>query len=624
METPLKYTSARTLASLVWPGLLRIAAASALLVGSVTPAHLPAQTAPAATPPPSSDGIFPLKDVHRGLQVTAWTVFSGSTPEPMDAEVLGVLRGARGPGQDMILIQLRGSKPEYTGVVAGMSGSPVYVGNRLMGSLSFRIGQFSKDPIAGVTPIEQMLEIRDMPITPASLPGADKLAMNTGQTSGLADLFDPRAPMQPIETPLVMSGFAPEAIRLWQKQMAGTGLDMVAAGGLGSSGGAGDSTVSTVIPGSAVSAELVRGDMEIAATCTVTYIDPKQLLACGHPILQAGPVSLPMTATEVLATLASPMNAFKIVNTGATIGAFTEDRASAIRGVFGAQARMIPVQLAIHGPEVDKIFHIEVLDQQALTAQALMITIFNSLLQSNSSTEETSYHLTGTILVGDYPPSPLDVWSSGGEGAPAPLQLALVASDRFSKLYSNSGRKGSLKSIDLKIEAVPRRVRVDLESARLISGNIVHAGDTVMVEATLRPWQQPTRNVRIPVKLPARLGPGNIRLMISDAGTLDRTLDQPRMFAGTPDMDSVLAQARRIHPADRFYISLLVPETQAGIRGQTLSSLPLSVANTLEPQRASQEVILNGESAELAADLPASGLAAGLQILNCALSPAEG
>ena len=91
---------------------------------------------------------------------TAWTVFSGNQPEAMDVEILGVLKGARGPGHDMILAQLRGTKPEYTGVVAGMSGSPVYIGNRLLGSLSYRIGQFSKDPIAGITPIEQMLEVR--------------------------------------------------------------------------------------------------------------------------------------------------------------------------------------------------------------------------------------------------------------------------------------------------------------------------------------------------------------------------------------------------------------------------------------------------------------------------------
>ena len=119
---------------------------------------------PRCVPPPSGGGFFPLSQVHRGQMATAWTVFTGTKPEPMQVEILGVLRGARGPGQDMILAQLHGAKPEYTGVVAGMSGSPVYIGNKLLGSLSYRIGQFAKDPIAGITPIEQMLEVRDMPV----------------------------------------------------------------------------------------------------------------------------------------------------------------------------------------------------------------------------------------------------------------------------------------------------------------------------------------------------------------------------------------------------------------------------------------------------------------------------
>ncbi len=130
------------------------------------PRNLQGQETPvAAGPPPSNGGVFPLSEVHKGIKAVAWTVFQGNKPEPMDVEILGILRGARGPGQDMILAQLHGTKPEYTGVVAGMSGSPVYVSNRLLGSLSYRIGEFSKDPIAGITPIEQMLEVRDLPIT---------------------------------------------------------------------------------------------------------------------------------------------------------------------------------------------------------------------------------------------------------------------------------------------------------------------------------------------------------------------------------------------------------------------------------------------------------------------------
>src|SRR5579871_616810 len=125
-----------------------------------------APAAAAGSQPPANAGFFPLSDVHRGLKATAWTVFEGADPEPMDVEILGILRGARGPGQDMILARLIGTKPEYTGVVEGMSGSPVYVGDKLLGSLSYRIGQFSKDPIAGITPIEQMIGLRDLPAGP--------------------------------------------------------------------------------------------------------------------------------------------------------------------------------------------------------------------------------------------------------------------------------------------------------------------------------------------------------------------------------------------------------------------------------------------------------------------------
>ena len=198
-----------------------------------TPGLLPAQTVPEkaalAAGPPTGGGFFPLSEVHRGLKGTAWTVFTGTTPEPMQVEILGVLRGARGPGHDMILAQLHGAKPEYTGVVAGMSGSPVYIGNRLLGALSFRIGQFSKDPIAGITPIEQMLEVRDLPIE------GDQRTEIREQRSVVSDqipLVPDQENMQAMETPLVMAGFSPEAIRLWQQKMAGTGLETVAAGGM--------------------------------------------------------------------------------------------------------------------------------------------------------------------------------------------------------------------------------------------------------------------------------------------------------------------------------------------------------------------------------------------------------
>jgi hypothetical protein len=604
---------------------------AALLIPGLALAQAPAaQTTPEkaalAAGPPVGGGFFPLSEVHRGLTGTAWTVFTGSQPEPMQVEILGVLRGARGPGHDMILAQLHGAKPEYTGVVAGMSGSPVYIGNRLLGSLSYRIGQFTKDPIAGITPIEQMLEVRDLPI-------------DSGQLSVVSDQL-PRAltdeSMQAMETPLVMSGFHPEAIRLWQEKMAGTGLEMVAAGGMGGSANLpGESTMATdkaplsaaiasVVPGSAVSALLVRGDLEIAATCTVTYVDAKQLLACGHPILQAGAVSLPMTTAEVVATVASPLNAFKIVNTGATIGAFNEDRDAAIRGVFGAQARMIPVHIRIEDQGKERKLNIEVLDQPSLTPQAVLVSLYESLLESNDSTAATSYHLTGSIGLTGYPSSPLDLWEPAGELGNASMKLAVLAAEQFARLYSNGTREGTVSAVNLNVEAIPRHVEVELEGARLVSSDMVHAGDTVVVEATLRPWQQAGRNVRIAVKLPARLEAGNLRLLVSDAGTLDRVLDQPRQPTHAQEIETALALARSQHTADRIYVSLLTPETQAGVEGQTLTSLPLSVANALEPRRNAQDASLNGESAELEADAPAGGVLSGFQVLNLRIESGGG
>lgn len=609
----------------VLPGT-RLAAAQA-----ASPANAAASSAEApAGPPPSSDGFFPLSEVHRGLMGTAWTVFEGTKPEPMQVEMLGVLRGARGPGQDLILARLRGPKPEYTGVVEGMSGSPVYIGDKLLGALSYRIGVFSKEPIAGITPIQQMLEVRNLPIanvqtaSAGTAPPAGMLETALDGGSDTASSMNFRA----METPLVMSGFHQQAIDFWQKQMSGTSLDAVAAGGMGGSSDADPrpsaAAEATLEPGSAVSMQLVRGDLEISATCTVTYIDPKQLLACGHPVLQAGQVSLPMTTAEVVTTLASPLNAFKIINTGATVGAFTEDRDSAIRGVLGATAQMIPMHITMDGPDDHRKLNVEILDQPSLTSQAMMAVLFESLLETNSSTASTSYHLTGNIDLQQYPPVPLDLWASAGDMAPAPLRLAVLAGERFTALYTNGARRGAIRSIDLHVEEVPRRLGVELESARLISNDIVHAGDTVEVEATLRPWQQPERNVRIAVKLPSRLAEGNLRLLVSDAATLDRTLNQPRLPARSADLETEVQLARNQHAEDRIYVSLLLPEAQAGMGGDTLSSVPLSVANALEPVRASQEINLNGESAEVAAEAPAGGVFSGFQILNLHIDPGGG
>src|ERR1700723_2451649 len=358
---------------------------------------------PVAMPPsaPTVTKFFPLSEVKRGMKGVAYTVFEGVNPEPMQVEILGILRDALGPGQDMILARLHGDKPEYTGVVAGMSGSPVYIDGRLVGALSYRIGQFTKEPIAGITPIESMLQVRDG--EDGSAVGMERAEIKNasfGIPQGAGE-----QPIRAMETPLVFGGFSQETVERFGDRFRAMGLTPVA--GLGGA----DPTAEqpeTLGPGKAVSAVLVRGDLSMSGTCTVTYVDPTRLLACGHPITQYGPVDMPMTKAEVVATLASPMNAFKIVNTTQTVGAFTEDRASAILGRFGVQARMIPVVVDVVPPVgaenmagaanaaiAPKTLHFEVLDNRQLTPWRMLVWLFQGLQTNNTAAEESSYRLTG-------------------------------------------------------------------------------------------------------------------------------------------------------------------------------------------------------------------------------------
>ncbi|MBW4025892.1 MAG: SpoIVB peptidase S55 [Acidobacteria bacterium] len=575
----------------------KIAACFSLAV--TIPATMPAQTQMAATPPPSTAGVFPVSAIHRGMHGVAYTVFEGTQPEPMDVEILGLLHNALGPGQDMILARLHGAKPEYTGVVAGMSGSPVYIDGKLAGALAYRIGEFSKEPIAGITPIEQMLQVRDMQKTVPM----EMAATSTGSETG---------PIRPIETPLVFDGFSAAAVELWNKHTPGLGLTAVA--GLGGGGGS-QHQPEPIIPGSAVSALLVRGDLEISATCTATYVDAKKLLACGHPITQFGPVSLPMTKAEVLATLPSPYNAFKIVNTTDTVGSFTEDRQTAIAGRFGVAARMIPVTLHITGAGTPRELHLEVVDQPQITPSAVMVSVFQGLMESNNYTAETSYRVRSTISMEGYQPVALDEMVAPTELGPANMIAALMVGSDFSRLYDNAARRTPIRSVDVTIEAVPKRLTAELESA-VSTTTTMHAGDTVTIEATLRPYHGEVRNVRIPVKLPATLPDGPVRLLISNGAALDRLLQPPQAGGQQLDVSQTIAQLNSQHPNDRLYVTLLAPSAQATVEGRTLPTLPISMANALEPLKQNHKLTLSGESAVPLASVGVDAMLSGEQVLN--------
>jgi hypothetical protein len=564
--------------------------------------------------------VFPLAEIRRGMQGVAYTVFEGVNPEPMQVEILGVLKDSLGPGQDMILARLHGIKPEFTGVVAGMSGSPVYIDGRLVGALSYRIGQFSKEPIAGITPIEQMLEVRDGEVRPAAARGTKSNGAEQAGTVPLPRVATQQSgvEMQAMETPLIFSGFSPETVERFGDRFRAMGLTPVA--GLG---GADSKTAQPepLVPGSAVSAILVRGDLSVAGTCTVTYVDATRLLACGHPITQYGPVDMPMTKAAVIATLPSPLNAFKIVNTTETVGAFTEDRASAVMGRFGAKARMIPVTVQVTQPITapatapkTKTFHFEVLDNRQLTPSAMLVSVYQSLQSTNAAAAEMSYRLTGEMAIEGQSGVKLTGMVAQSDLNPAAINAALFINDRFSRVYGNALEQPVITGLTLKVEGLPERRTAIIESARL-NALEAHAGDTVEVEATLDPYQADAKVVRLRVKLPADLGPGQVRVLVSDGSTVDR-LSAGQGAQRTVGLADTVSQLNRLHSNDKIYVTLLNKTTQVVLDGEALPGLPLSMANVLAPLKDAQRVHLSGESLVEAASIGTGYVVSGSQVLN--------
>ena len=582
--------------------------------------------------------FIPISEIHPGMRGVAYTVFEGTQPEPMEVEILGVLKNVTGPRGDIILARLHGSKAEYTGVVAGMSGSPVYIGGKLAGALSFRIGMFSKEPIAGITPIADMMEIQEFDhnvpesapatltarnsngaygrhpaVNPSSLSRpADFYQVDGGKAEGYAQY------LTPIEAPLVFNGFSEEAMKRFAPQFAAAGIVPVMGAGAASD----DPQPEAIVPGSAISAILVRGDMNIAATCTVTYADAQRLLACGHPLLQYGMVDMPMTKARVLATLASPYNAFKIVNTTETVGSFVQDRHTGILGRFNRNARMIPVTLSIHGVGASVIpaqqagdhsaaaspgkaldsqnksrtFRFEVLNNAKLTPVAIMATVFSALQGLNQYGEDITFGLQGRIRVQGYPDVALQDLYAPGDNLPTSFAIATSLGDRFGRIYGNPYQTPEIHGVELDFQAIPERRSARLESART---DVTEArpGEEIVVEAVLRPYRGERIVRSIPVRIPASTPRGTLHILVSDGETLNRGQLSSAIITHRLELASTIAQLNKEHVNNRLYVSLLENNPQAMVEDKVMPALPLSVMNVMDGMLGSQDMVVTGESA---------------------------
>ncbi len=534
--------------------------------------------------------IMPLEQVKPGMHGKAYTIFAGAQIESFDLEVLGVLPNLLGPKLDVILVRLLGDKPNYTGVVSGMSGSPVYIDGKLVGALSLRFGAFTKEPIGGVTPIATMLRAGEFS-APVSSTSADadaiphySLPEEFATVAGMPRGLEPY--LVPIDMPLTFVGFHPQAIHRFAEPLKQMGFVAVQGGGTAAPGAGG-----SLEPGGAVSAALVTGDLTIAGTCTITYRNGDQLYACGHPILGVGQVTVPMARSEIVATVPSDLGSFKIANIGEVIGRFEQDRRSAIVGRVGPVPPMVPVDLTLvaHGRSTQ--YHYNVFQNPKFSPLLMDITLFNGLLATVESSDEMTYRVTGRLQLTGHPEVVLDdMFSPTDSFIPDAFWVVANLSDTFRRIFANSFETPQIERIRLQVELIPKRLSATVENA-WASKSEVRPGETLSVKVVLRPYRGERIVQEVPVTIPAQAAKGDLRILVSDATLLNRLttsllLGPSQQFPGAfqprlTSLDQLIGLLNRERRNDHLYISVFQSTPTVLLEDKILPSVPLSQINVL-------------------------------------------
>lgn len=532
--------------------------------------------------------IFPLSDVHPGMKGVMYTIFSGDQIQQVNLTVIGVLKDAIGPKQDIILVQLEGPEVEKDGVVAGMSGSPVYFDGKLAGALSLKIGTFTKDAIGGVTPIQNMLDIEHA-LTNAESANASSGGASISTAVDLQQSFPEKISLgsgsflTPIETPLVFSGISPGVLANFAPQFRAYGMSVMAGGTAPPS-----PDDSKLQPGDMVGMDLVSGDLSLNAGCTVTAIIQNHVFVCGHPILGFGNVAIPMSRGHVVMTLASSLESTKIMNTGGEIGEFVQDRLTGVVGDLRATSVTVPVEVNLKTQADEKHFHFNVAQNAKLTPLLVAIAANNGISANTAYTDGTTLQLEGQIEIQGHPSVELrNIIAPSDAPVSDSVQLALDIESAFAKIYTNPYEQPKVQKVVLNITSTPGRHIAAIDGAWCDKSE-AQPGETLHVKVLLRPYRGEPFIREVPITIPDQASRGNLQVLVSDAEVLDRAR-QPFPGAGQNQLhglDELIRTVNRERQNDRLYITLLQNSPTLLVEDKELPNIPASQMNVLDAGRA--------------------------------------
>jgi hypothetical protein len=543
------------------------------------------------------------------MQGYAYTIFSGDQVEKFDLEVLGVMPNFLGPKQSIILVQLKGPKVEHTGVVAGMSGSPVYINGKLAGALSLKLGVFTKEPIAGVTPIADVIAGGTSSASNGSsvAPLPADASLRAGLQNGAA--------LQSIETPLVFSGFQPAAIEKFAPQLSSYGF--VAAQGGTTAARPDDGKLA---PGDMAGMVLVQGDASINSACTVTAVEADRVFLCGHPFLSLGDVQIPMARSRVVTTLSSDLASTKIVNVGGSIGTITGDHLTAVTGKLGVSPKLIPMDLNLKTPAGEKNLHFEMVNHPKLTPLLVGLTAFNGLTQNVVYGEGTTLHMSTEIKMKGHAAVQMEnTFAPGDSLNPDAMPIAIALMSNFTRLFGNTLEAPEFEKISLRVESIPGRQSYTIDSAWLEKGEAT-PGETLRVRVLLRPYRGAARIEETTVRVPDQIAHGTVlRVLVSDADWLNRA---SRGFgfsggSGGPEgLDQLIGMLNRERRNDRLYVGLFSPSPTMLWDDKELPNVPLSQISIVDGKPGPGSVQILRESLASESSVPLGGPVTGVISLN--------
>jgi SpoIVB peptidase S55 len=589
-----------------------------------------------------------INDLRPGMKGYGKTVFQGTKIEQFDVEILGVLKNIA-PKQDMILSRLSGGPLEHTGVIAGMSGSPVFVDGKLIGAVAFAF-PFAKDPIAGIQPIQQMMDLLDLrPGTQPSIARASGTLPTTSPAAFVMDQFQKLAEGRPlhevllpqsmiansvpsmgtagsaqtfakIQTPLFISGASTASLQQFAPVFSAFGFMPVQGGGSGSAAGlTGAST--KLEPGSSVNVELIRGDLSWSANGTVTWVDGNKVYAFGHPNLAAGPTDVPMSAGYVISLLPNIQNSFKMAVPLEVVGAFRQDRSTGIGGLIGERSKMIPVNVKLTtATNTTNQYTFEVADDRFLTPALMNFVVFNSITASERSLGELTLSVNGQIHLKDHDTINIgNVFSADNNGA---LMASNAAVSPVQYLLTSGYDGVVIQKVDLEIKSVDRKTTAALDSIS-VDKSEVKPGDTVTMTAFLREANGATVVERYPIQIPTGLPAGPVQLLVGDGSTVTSG-ELRRGPSSVPNgLQQVINELNKLRKNDRLYVKILNSDPGVMIGGEELPSVPPSLAAVLNTDRSSSRNVSGTRSSTIREyELPQSKyVIQGQRALNLTVKP---